>query len=141
MQTESLDALEDFISGLDPAKGFGSLVRARRIREERVDEFGHAVMNAAYQLTLGQEREPRLDLVQPGAGSRREMEMIPRVLRQPALDGRRLVRAVVVEDEMNLQIGRHLAIDRGEKLAELASSMARMTPGNHLAGGDVERRE
>ena len=47
------------------------------------------------------------------------MHVEPRSLGQPLPDDRRFVGAVVVEDEMNIQIGRYLGLDGIQKSAEL----------------------
>jgi len=46
---------------------------------------------------------------------------------QPALRRRRLVGAEVIEDEVDLEISRHLSIDAVEELPELDRTVARCT--------------
>ena len=60
-------------------------------------------MDAAAQEFPGQKPEPALYLVQPGGAGRREMNMEPRVLVQPFLDSWRLVRRVIVGDDVDFQ--------------------------------------
>jgi len=50
------------------------------------------------------------------------VQMIPGVLREPPLHGRGFMRAQIVENEVNVETGRPLRVDRGEKLT---NSMAR----------------
>ena len=123
MQTESLHALEDFIGALGPAERFGDLVVVRGVREERRDQFGDAAVDTATQLPLGEQREPRLDLVQPGTRGGREVQMISRMLGEPALDRRRRVCAGVVEHPMDGEFRRDLGIDRIQKVPEFACAM------------------
>ena len=52
----------------------------------------------------------------PGAIGRGEVNMEPRALGQPVPDDCCLVSAVVIEDEMNVQIGRDLCLDNIQKL-------------------------
>jgi hypothetical protein len=75
-------------------------------------EHPDAGVRAAAQCFGVETREPALDLVEPRRVSRREMHMKARVLREPCAHGRRFVRAVVVHDDVDLQIGRHAGVDR-----------------------------
>src|SRR5712664_4356742 len=118
MQTESLDALKNLVCTLRPAEWLGGFIGACRVAEQCGFQFSHAAVDASPELSLGQYREPRLDLIQPGTRRRGEMQMIARMLGEPALHGRRLVRAVVVQDEMHVKIGRDFGVDRVEELAE-----------------------
>lgn len=59
---------------------------------------------------------------------------------QPAADQLRLVRAVVVQDEMYVQFRRHILFDGIEKSAELARAMTTMQLSQHAATGHVEVR-
>jgi hypothetical protein len=57
---------------------------------------------------------------------------------EPALDGCALVRAVVVENEMDVKVRRRLLFELIEKLDELFTTMARQAVANDLAVEDVE---
>jgi hypothetical protein len=96
-------------------------------------------MNATAKMLLDQEREPAFDLVQPGGARRREVHVIARRLRQPAVNERRLVRGVVVEDQVHRQVGRHGSGDGVEEFAKLDRAMVAMTLADHCAGLHVER--
>ena len=65
-----------------------------------------AAVNAAPDLSLGQEGEPALDLVEPGGVGRREMQVIARPFGEPCFDRRRLMGGVVVDDEVDIESGR-----------------------------------
>ena len=52
---------------------------------------------------------------------------------QPAVDQRRLVGAVVVENQVDVQLGGHRRVDRVEELAELDGPMAAMALADDLA--------
>src|SRR6266545_1905704 len=60
---------------------------------------------------------------------------------QPALHRRALVRAVVVDDEMQSQLRRRLAVDAGQEADELPATMARQTLANDLAVEQAEGRK
>src|SRR5688572_21309114 len=95
-------------------------------------------MRAAFDLLLAQEREPALDEIQPRGARRREVEMKSRVASEPAAHARCLVGAVVVEDQMHVEVRWHLGLDRLEELEELLTPMPPMTLADDFAGGDVE---
>lgn len=76
-------------------------------------------------LFLRQFAEPPLHHVQPGTGCRREVEMKAWMPTKPGLDARMLVGTVIVYDEVELQVGRCLAIDLLEESNELLVSMTR----------------
>ena len=56
------------------------------------------------------EGEPALDLVEPGGVGRREVQVEARMPGEPRPHLPVLVRAVVVENEMELKLGRHLRV-------------------------------
>jgi hypothetical protein len=60
-------------------------------------------------------------LIEPGAAGWREVkvESATFVALEPALDGRTLVSAVVVHDEVKVQLGRQLAFQLAQELGEL----------------------
>ena len=59
-------------------------------------------MSTALDLTLGDQAEPPLDLIQPGGVRGDEVHVEARMSSQPLLDGRGLVRRDVVKDEVNI---------------------------------------
>src|SRR5919202_7078386 len=78
----------------------------------------------ALEPTPAQYGEPALDQVQPRRARRREVEVEPRMLQQPLVDQRGLVR--LVEHEMHLQIACDAALDLLQEGAELGAAMARL---------------
>ena len=60
---------------------------------------------------------------------------------KPALDGRSLVGAVIIHDQMHLQFVRHCGLDRRKEAAELDGAVPLMALADHVAGFDVERGE
>ena len=96
---EARHLLQDRISGLGPLEGRGVLVVGV---EELMDGFLqglHGAVSTALDLTLSEQAEPPLDLIQPGRVRGDEVDMEARTSSQPVLDGRGLVRGDVVEDE------------------------------------------
>ena len=80
-------------------------------------------MGAPTKLPVGKLGEEALDLIDPGPALGREMDTKARVSQRPALDQRRLMRAVVVEDETDVQFLRDLVIDGVEELTKLDAAM------------------
>ena len=56
---------------------------------------------------VGEHREPAFDLVEPGGACRREVEIESWVLEQPPLNELGLVRAVVVEHDVQIEFLRN----------------------------------
>jgi hypothetical protein len=68
-----------------------------------------------------------------------EVEMVTRMASQPCLDRRGLVGGVIVEHEVEVEIGGHRLFDRVEELTELDRAVALVAAANDPSGGDVER--
>ena len=69
------------------------------------------------------------------------MEMEPAVAQQPSVDGRGLVGAQVVQDDVHVELGGHLAVDLVQKGDEVGLvwdlRMSVMTvPRGHVEGGE-----
>lgn len=63
---------------------------------------------------------------EPGSRGRREVQMEARMLLEPALDGRRLMGGVVVDDQVEVESGRGPMIDQLEKAQELSMPVGGM---------------
>ena len=66
-----------------------------------------AAMRPALDLPLGQIREPALHLVDPRGTRRRQVQVEVRMHRQPGMEHRGLVRAVVGQHQVDLEVRRH----------------------------------
>ena len=88
-------------------------------------------------------REESLDLVQPRTARRREMQLVFVMSQKPAFHGRRLVRRVVVEHEMDrdIRLSRQPDIDLVEELQEPLMPVPAMTLADDFSRGDVQGRE
>src|SRR5260370_4602053 len=100
-----------------------------------------ATKDATSQLPLGQESKPTFDEVEPRGAGRREVELKPGALQEPALNGRSLMSTVVVEDQMDAKLWRHLGIDLIQELTKLNRAMAPVELANHLASLSVQGGE
>src|SRR5450755_4530259 len=93
--------------------------------------------SAAERLSL-QDREPHLDLVEPGRACRREMKFHIGMCLEPILV--LLVGVEVVEDDVKLAVrkGRGDAVHEVEKLDTATAFRMRR---DNLSGGDFQRRK
>ena len=66
-------------------------------------EFGHASEHAAADGVVGDQGEEALDQVDPGGGSRREVEAEAGVALEPSPDLGVLVGSVVVDDQIQIE--------------------------------------
>ena len=110
-------------------------------RGDRVMQRGDAAVDAAAELPLGEQGEEALDLIEPGGAGRGMVDVPVRALEQPVAHGRGLVGGVVVHDEMDVDIGRDICLDRIEEAAELSRPVPGEAFADHSAGDDVECRE
>jgi len=69
------------------------------------------------------------------------MHMKTRMPGEPVLDGLRLVGAVVVHHEMDVQRRRYVGFDGEQELQELAAAMAAVQIADDSSGGDIQRGE
>jgi AraC-like DNA-binding protein/CheY-like chemotaxis protein len=139
--TKSGDLGEDFVSGFGPDEWFRRPVANGQILANGGFERPRAAMRAALDLLLRQGGKPALDQVQPRGARRGEVHMKPRMASKPSAHPRRLVRPVVVENQMNVEVRRRVRVDRVQKLQELLTAMPPVQFANHPAGGHIERGE
>src|SRR4051794_18007255 len=104
-------------------------------------QLASAVEDATSQLLLGQESKPTLDEVEPRGAGRGEMELKTWTFQQPALNGRSLMSTVVVEDQMDVELWRHLRINLIQELTKLNRAMSPVELANHLAALRVQGGE
>jgi hypothetical protein len=84
-------------------RGFGLLVVVVDVVSDGLFQFLGGAVNARSKLLFGEGGEPAFDQVEPGRGSRREVEMEARPLGQPVADQFGLVGAVVVQDQVDVE--------------------------------------
>jgi hypothetical protein len=104
-------------------------------------QIGDRGEGAAADRALRDQAEPALNLVQPGGIGGCVMQVKTRMTCEPCFDFRVFVRAVVIDDQMHVQLLGHFALDVTQESEELLVSMARLTLREHLAIGDIERRK
>jgi hypothetical protein len=64
--------------------------------------------------------------------------VIARVAGEPGLDGRGLVRRVIVGRQMDVEIGRHRLLDLSEEFAEFDRTVPLITAADDVSGGDIQ---
>ena len=99
---------QNLVCRLGPNERRGILIVDLNVFADGPFQFLHAAKHAAANPFVGECGEPSLDQVQPRTVGRREVNMKPRALGQPMADERRFVCAVVVQNEMDVEPGRHL---------------------------------
>ena len=123
----SRDCLEDGIGCLDPDEWLGVVIVGLNEGSNVGLELIDAAMGAALDLLVGEQREPAFDLVEPGGAGRREVEVVARVAGEPGFDRRRFVGGVIVEHQMDVEIGRHGLLDLRQEFAEFDRAVALVT--------------
>jgi hypothetical protein len=73
-------------------------------------------------------------------GTRGEGQLEAGMAHQPAVNRGGLVGGGVVDDDMHVGVVGDVAVDEVQELAELDGTMLRGEIGDHVAGGDIERR-
>jgi hypothetical protein len=102
---------ENGFGGGDPRERFRILVSMLNPFVDCGFEFRNVVENASPYTLSGDFGEEPLDEVEPGAGRRREVQDEAFASCQPAFHGRYFVGGVVVEDQMQIEMGGGLAIN------------------------------
>jgi hypothetical protein len=131
---------QDLVGGLDPGERRGRRVPLAGEALDGGGQGAHAGEAAAADGLAGQDAEAGLDLVHPRRRGRGEVEGDARMALQPALHGRRLVDAHVVEHQVQLAGGvgpRHQA----QEGSEVGGGVSRAGGMGHGAGRHLERRE
>jgi hypothetical protein len=137
--TKALDGGEYVVSGLGPSEGLGATVLDVNVVANSTLQFDGTAVCAATKLFVGELGEESLDLVDPGTALGCEMDVKTGPSQQPALDQRRLVSSVVVQDEMNCQLLWDVAVDGVEELPKLDAAVTSMVLRDDPATLYVER--
>src|SRR5512133_1122301 len=116
---KSLDLAENQIRICGPDEGLGILVALVQIVQHGFLQHSNGSVTTSTNTALGHLGEQSLDQVQPASAGRREVNVIARVSRQPTSNFGDLVCAVVVHDQMHVQLSWKISLDLGEKPQEL----------------------
>ena len=107
-------------------KGLGLSLVSARISVDGGLEIDDAFEHASLEALPGQFGEEPFDGIEPGCRGRGEMEMEPRMPFEPGADLGMLVRRIIVDDQVQLPLGRGFAIDLVEEADELLMPVAAM---------------
>lgn len=135
------DGGDDFVWIGDPREG---LRRVAVLFEEPIDsrlKVYDRTENAAFQTPLCQLGEEALDGVEPGAGSRREVEGEAFMAGEPLAHLGMLVGGLIVEDHMHDLTRRDFRLDSVEEADELLIPVALHVATDHRAVEDVQSGE
>ncbi len=117
----------------------------REIVFDRRLQLPRAAMGPPADLFFREGGKPSFDQIEPGSARGGEVHMEARPLGQPGTDGRRFVRAVIVQDQVNIQRCGDRVVDSIQERPKLDSPMPPMAlpdhlPGFHIQGGKEGRR-
>ena len=132
---------EDRLGADGPFEGFRILISVLDPGFDGGLELFDIVEDPSPDALSGDFGEQPLDEVEPGTGGRGEVQREAFVPRQPALHGRGLVGGVVVDDQMQIEIGGSLAVDLFEEVQELLGPMAGQAFADDRASRDIESRK
>ena len=140
-----LDLGKDRICILVPGKNFRVVIMMAQESFNGGNEIRYAFEHPASNPTLRQFSKPPLDHIQPRRARGREMEVHAGVALEPALHSRTFMRAVIVNDEVQIEFRRRGLINGLQKPDKLLAPVARQTlPDNraiqHVEGGKEGRR-
>src|SRR5215831_20461437 len=124
--TKACDARQDLVGRFRPLERLRPLIGEVEVAADGRLELASAAVDTPPQLLLSQRGEPTLHEIHPGPTGRREMDVKPRMPEHPAMDHRRLVRARVVDDQMDGEILRHGAVDGHQEVPKLPRAVALM---------------
>src|SRR6266700_1548240 len=122
--TKTCDARQDLIRRLGPLERLRPFVRDVDVATDGRLQFPGAAVNATPKLFLGEGGEPAFHEVHPGAAGGREVDLEPRMPHQPAMNRRGLMRAGVVDDEVDVQLRWDRGVDRHQELPKISPLLA-----------------
>ncbi len=139
-----IDFSKDRLSILVPAENFGIIIMMLQEFLNGGNEIRNAFEHPPSKPTLSQFSKPPLDHIQPRGAGRCEMEVHARVALEPALHRGTFMRAVIVNDEMQVECRGRGVINGLEKSDKLSTPVSRQTlPDDraieHVEGGKESR--
>ncbi len=121
---KSADAGKDLVGSLDPREGLGIGVVGSEVETQGIFELACAAVRPTPEVALCEGGEPTLDLVDPGAIGRRVVDLEPGMAKQPITNQRSFMSAVVVQDDVDLELGRDLLLKPVQEALELGRAVA-----------------
>ena len=108
---KTFEFAEDGVGGGRPGKGSGMKVVVLDESVDALDELLDGGEGAAADGLMSDVTKPTFDLIKPRSVGGREVHVIARMCRKPGADFGVLVRGVVVDDQMELQVRRHTRVE------------------------------
>ena len=105
------------------------------------DQFIDASEGPAANRLLSDEAKPALHLIQPGRIGRGVVDVIAATPCQPGPNLGMLVRRVIVDDQMNIEMVRDTHVQASQEGEKLLMPMARLAFGKDGARCDIEGRK
>ena len=119
-----LDLGQDRVCILVPGENLGVVIMMAQKVFNGGNEIRHTFEHPASNPALRQLSKPPLDHIQPRRARGREMEVCTGVSLEPALHSRTFMRAVIVNNEMQIEFRRRGLINGIQKPDELLTPMA-----------------
>src|ERR1700712_5427946 len=102
--SKSCDRGEDLIRGFHPAEWLGLRIVRINVRRDGPAQHLWTRVRSAAEGVLGEKPKEPLDLVEPRAMRRSEVQVEARMTLQPSLYRRCLVRGEIIQDDVNAEI-------------------------------------
>src|ERR1700730_11552882 len=99
------------VGGLGPSERLGIVVDGLDVVPDCLFELPGRMVHAAANLLFGELGKEPLDLVDPRRRSWREVNLPAWMSGQPSTNGWSFVSGVVVHHQMDIEIGRNVALD------------------------------
>src|SRR5215471_19676197 len=128
------DAGQDLVRGFRTDEWLGTFVVHVQVLEDSRLQFFHTSKDAPADAFVGDLCEPSFHQVDPGAVGGSEMQVKTGSFGKPLSDQRGFVSAIVVQHDVNVEIGWHIALDLVQKPAEFLRTMATVQLANNPAG-------
>ena len=122
------------VSGFVPYEGFLILVVVVDEGGDSGLQFLGGAVDTASELFFGECCKPSLRRIEPTGRGGREAQVKARPSGQPVADPGGLMGSVVVQDQVNIQLGRYAGFYGTEEVAKLLGAMALLGLSDDLAG-------
>jgi len=99
----------------------------------RRDQSRHARKTSSPETLRGEFAKPTLNQVQPGTGRGSEVQMKTRMPLDPGFHAGMFMGAIIIHDQMEIELGGSFGVDFLKESDELLMPMARQAVSNHLA--------
>src|SRR5580692_298116 len=111
--------MQDIVRRFYPDEGLGLGIMQIEEGVDRLLQFASGAEAGSSDLLFCEGGKPPLDQVEPTGRGRCKVHMKAWALQEPPLNRRCLVSGVVVQNQVHVQFGGHIALNRIEELAEL----------------------